>query len=67
MTPQQSQRVSEIRGLGKLAVTKGAEHEHPNHVLGPREVTEEGQASAVGPLEVIEHQHDRVVLGYVGQ
>ena len=56
-------RVSEQRvGLRQLAVAIGPEDEHPHGLLGRRQVTKQQQASLVGPLEVVEDEHDGLVF-----
>ena len=48
--------------LRQLAVAVGPEHQHAHRLLGRDQVAQQQQARLVGPLQVVEHQHDRLVL-----
>ena len=46
----------------QLAVAIGPEHEHAHRLVGRDHVTQQLQAGLVGPLQVVEHEHDRLML-----
>ena len=46
----------------QLAVAVRPQHQHPHRLVRRGHVTQQLQARLVGPLQVIQHQHDRLVL-----
>ena len=48
-------------GLRQLAVAIGPEDEHPHGLLGRHQVAKSSRLPCVGPLEVVEHEHDGLV------
>ena len=51
----------------QLAIAVGPEHEEPHRLLGRHDVTQQLQARLVGPLQVVEHQHDRLLSRQLDQ
>ncbi len=67
LAPDRPQRLAEAGGLGKLAVAEGSEHQHPHGRLRRSHLAEQGQAPAVGPLEIVEDENDGLLPRELGQ
>ncbi len=61
LAAQGRQRLQERMRARQLAIPIGPEHEEPHRLIRRHDVTQQLQARLVRPLQVIEHQHDRLV------
>jgi len=59
---QRGQGVGERVGARQFAVAIGPEYKHPHGLIGRGEMPQQQQAPLVGPLKVIEHEDDGLVL-----
>ena len=50
-----------------LGSPEGTEYRHPLHTRRARDVAQQHQARSVGPVQVIEHEHDRRPGRHVAQ
>ena len=67
LSTQRGERLEQRVGARQLAVAVGPEHEHPHRLVGRDHVAQQLQARLVGPLQVVEHEHDRLLLRHHGQ
>jgi hypothetical protein len=61
LSVQRGQGVEQRVGAGQLTVAIGPEHEHPHRDIRGDQVAQQLQTGPVGPLEVVEDKHDRLV------
>ena len=59
---QRRQCLDERMRMGQFAVSIRAEHQQPHRLVGVEHVAKQLQARLVGPLQILEHDHDRLLL-----
>ena len=64
--PQRAQRLHQGVGDGQLAVPVRAQHDQAHRPVGGDQVAQELQAALVGPLQVVQDEDDRPLLGDPG-
>ena len=60
---QGTEEIAEWVGRRELGVGERPEHEQPSRLDGGDDMTQESEALTVGPLQVVEHEHDRLERG----